>query len=51
MARSPDSAKAVPFDSIPLDEFDKRLAENYALGSSSEGYDVLAQRKSQGVAA
>lgn len=50
MARSPGSAKAVPFDSMPLDEFDKRLAENYALGSASEGHDTLVQRKG-GVAA
>jgi hypothetical protein len=45
MVRSPADANAVPFDSMPLDEFDKRLAENYALGSAEEGYDVLSQRK------
>ena len=45
MVRSPADSRAVPFDSMPLDEFDKRLAANYALGPSAEGYDVLNQRK------
>lgn len=42
MVRSPAESKAVPLDSMPLDEFDKRLAENYARGSSAE---IVAARE------